>query len=72
MQKIQNYYAVREFVWPVPLGINESIYIKHSFIHSCKILFTRKSYSNSSCFYEQPKGKYSYSPRYFSKHHEYT
>lgn len=58
--------AVREFVWPVPLGINESLYIKHLFLHSCKILFTRKSYWNTSCFHEQPKGKYSCSPRHCS------
>lgn len=49
--------AVREFVWPVPLGINESLYIKHLFLHSCKILFTRKSYWNTSCLHEQPKEK---------------
>lgn len=58
--------AVREFVWPVPWGINESLYIKHLFLHSCKILFTRKSYWNTSCFHEQPKEKYSCSPKHCS------
>lgn len=52
-------HPVREFLSLMLLGINESAWINYVFIHSCKILFTGKSYWNSSCFPEQPKGEHS-------------